>query len=98
MVIPFHIQEIAKLYPVIKSTENNIADGRVENWSNLISDKIELPKPGAYLKLNSYVYLNFKTEVIEEVWVYLGGSYFKQICKIHTETWKPLVLDLSGKL
>jgi hypothetical protein len=81
MEIPFHIQEIAKLYPVLSAPDNNLADGRIENWSEMISYRHELPRPGEYMELSISVYFDFKNHKYKEVWVYLGNYFFKQIYK-----------------
>jgi hypothetical protein len=80
MEIPFHIQEIAKLYPIFSAPENNLADGKIENWYKIISDKSTF-RPGEYVFLITHVYLHFKTAVYNETWVYLGNHYFKQVLK-----------------
>ena len=79
--IPLHIKEIGKVYPPIKSTNDNLADGRIENWANSISKKYDLPKPGSYITLYSQATIHLETIYLEEIWVYLGSYYFKQVIK-----------------
>lgn len=79
--VPFHIQEISKLYEVIKSVNNNLADGKIENWASHFSPDHDLPKSGGYITLVTTIYFNFKHVNFSEVWVHLGNGYFKQCLK-----------------
>ena len=82
MEVPFHIQEIARLYPVLTSPSNNMADGRIERWSQLSENCGRDPlRPGSYLKIEITVCLENPFLVCREVWVYLGADYVKQIFK-----------------
>lgn len=80
--IPFHIQEIAKLYPVIAGIDHNLAEGQIENWAIMfLHTNQELPRPGGYISLHSKI--TFPTKMVDfgEVWVHLGNGYFKQVLK-----------------
>jgi hypothetical protein len=80
--IPFHIQEIAKLYPVVAGMDHNYADGRIDNWAILfLHTNQELPKPGGYISIHSKVSLPKKMLDFGEVWVHLSNGYFKQVIK-----------------
>jgi hypothetical protein len=79
--VPFHIQEIAKLYHTTDTSKNNLADGRIENWNDLVSGKYEFPTPGAHVFINTSLYLHFKTRKFVEIWVHLSAGYFKQLVK-----------------
>ena len=80
--IPFHIAEIAKLYPIVASIENNLADGKIQIWDTIfIQNNLELPKVGSYLPTRTKYTLPTKFVDYGEVWVHLGNGYFKQVIK-----------------
>jgi hypothetical protein len=79
--IPFHIQKIEKLYPILEGDPHNFANGIIENWNGIVSSNFEFPRPGAFVVINTTMYLNFKTHRFNEMWVHLGSGYFKQIVK-----------------
>jgi hypothetical protein len=93
--IPFHIQEIAKVYPILASAANNIAEGDIQEWGGLFVElKLDLPRPGSYTSIHSKITIpinNYMSSELlggrstdvdyGEVWVHLGNGYFKQVLK-----------------
>lgn len=80
--IPFHIQEIARLYPVVAGMDHNLADGRIDNWTLMfLHSGDELPRPGGYISHRTNYTLPKRMLAFGEVWVHLGNGYFKQVIK-----------------
>lgn len=94
--IPFHIQEISKLYPVLGSTDDNIASGEIQLWSIMFKqNKVDLPRPGSYVAIHAKYSLPIQYDIsinptwlesvthvdYGEVFVHLGNGYFKQVLK-----------------
>lgn len=71
--VPFHVQAISKIYPVLK-TEGNLAMGEIRKFLFVESQKGQFP---IGRRINSTEFI--ANEDYDAIWIHVGGDYFKLI-------------------
>jgi len=74
--IPYHIQAVAKLYPVLSHIEDNEATGNIEKFNFVESCKGE-SRIGQQVLSSGYE----GDQWYDYIWVHVGQDYFKCIMK-----------------